>query len=106
MLKEKRVSKMSFYSNIVVLQGCPEPLITFYILHKTSLFGRDLCNNHTIMILISFFKENENKDLKIIISYCITVLIASAISVQIIAIRFFLKKLCSPTPNHMHHSNI
>ncbi len=57
MLKEKCLSEMSFNSNTVVLQSCLGPHVAFYRLKKTSLFGRDSCNNHTIIILISFLTK-------------------------------------------------
>ncbi len=89
MLKGKCVSKMSFNSNIAVLQSCLGPHISFYRLKKTSVFGQDLCNNHYNHFNI-FLNENEFKDLKIIISSYIAIPIA--ISVQIITIRYFFKK--------------
>ncbi len=82
---------MIFISNIVVLQSCPGSHITFYRLKKISLFGSDPCNNHTRIILIFFFNENKNEDLKIVISSCIAIHIAIAILVQIIAITYFFK---------------
>ncbi len=50
---------------------------------RKHLFGRDPCNNHTVIILIPFLNENENKD--------VPNHIAIAISAQIIAIRYFFK---------------
>ncbi len=50
------MSKMSFNSNVVVLQSCPSMHIMFYRLQKTSLFGRDRCNNHTIILSYFFMK--------------------------------------------------
>ncbi len=88
MLMDKCVSKMSFNSNIVVLQSCLDPQITFYRPTKTFLFGKDPHNNHTITILIS-----EYMDLKIIISSYTAIHIAIAISVQIIVIRYFFKNV-------------
>ncbi len=81
------MSKMSFNANIAVLWSCLGPHITFYRLKKTSLFEKDPCSNHTLSILISFFNENDNKDLKILISSYIAI----AISVQIITVRCFFK---------------
>ncbi len=62
------MSKMSFNPNIVLLQSCPGSHIIFYRFMKTSLFGTDPCNNHTVFVLRSFFNENENNDVKITIS--------------------------------------
>ncbi len=75
--------------NSNAVQSCLGPHISFYRLKKTSVFAQDPCNNHTIIILISFFNENECKDLKIIISSYIAIEIA--IVVQIIAIRCFFE---------------
>ncbi len=50
MLKGKFVSKKSFNSNIVVLQNCLGPHISFYGLKETSVFGQDPCNKNTIII--------------------------------------------------------
>ncbi len=83
------MSKIVISSNIVLLQSCLGPHITLYRLKKTSLFLKDPCNNHTLIILKSFFIENEYKDFKIQISSYIAIHIA--VSVQIVAIRYFFK---------------
>ncbi len=68
------MSEMSFNSNTVLLQSYLCSHITSYRLKKTSLIGKDSCNNYTIIILIYiFFNENDYKDLKILTSSCIAI---------------------------------
>ncbi len=69
---------------MVVPPSCPGLHVIFYRLKKTSLFDTDLCLNHTIIIVICFFKnKNENNDIKTITPsnipnqiFCTTVFVA------------------------------
>ena len=64
--------------------------ITLYRLKKTSLFGTD-SHKHHIIIILMFFNENENNDVKSIIPSNIANHIAIAISFKLIAMRYFLQ---------------
>ncbi len=90
LLLVKKCVKILLNSNVAVLQSCPGLHIIYYRLKKTSLFGTDACKNHIIIILIHLLVEKSG-DLKVIILSSIANHITITISLQIIAIRHFLK---------------
>ncbi len=95
MFRDKCVSK---YTLIQRLWRCSVVLalhVMFYRLKKTSLVARETCKNHLI-IFIKFFNENENNDVKMMFSSNFKNHVEIAISVQIIAIRYFSES-CSPS---------
>ncbi len=82
--------KIPFNSNIAGLQSRRGLHITFYGLKEASLFGTYLCKNQTIIILM-FINEKKKNDVKMIVPSSIANHVVIAISLQIIAIRYFFK---------------